>query len=296
MPLVDFLFIDALSEYTTITVPYSRILSFRYDTMALARVILTSICWIPLFILLFSIFLAPANYSVTKGNAVYLIYPGAGCIFVGLVGTFFINRSLVASRYILIFRLKDDKKQRALFRIPSRKKAQAFADQLNRNRNEVRSLAPEREIVKTTSPGRPLVLLTVYLVAHYLVYPWWLVLSRLIQPPGFSTEDPVLKYLSSVRLETLGFLYVLLGFLYQQGPVGLLSFLLLRWNNVVRQCAVFLLLLHAILPIMGPWYWDLLGFTTPHQDPCLAPFGSLVLHLVLAVVLGTQRDPTGKEE
>jgi hypothetical protein len=125
-PLVGGLFHPLLSEWTTMTVPYSTILSYRYASRWRLRVVLTVLLWVP-----FLLCALEASHAVVRPELVaWLVIFGV----VGLVLTAYFNLRLLTARGLLLFRRADGRRVLAAFRIRSRQKRAAFGELLERNR------------------------------------------------------------------------------------------------------------------------------------------------------------------
>jgi hypothetical protein len=123
MPVVDSFFLQALSEWTTITVPYSRILSFRRSRRLVLRVLVTLLFWAP------AVLLAGSGVLSGEGSGASLLAGGLIALLV-LPLNFLVVFRLLAPRNELVFRQADGRRSRLAFTIRSAKRQKAFAEQL----------------------------------------------------------------------------------------------------------------------------------------------------------------------
>jgi hypothetical protein len=128
-PVIDFLFQWAMCEWTTVTVPYSRIVQCRYSRRWLARAIFFAIIDLPILILVgISLVLFARNLDFV-GAAIPIV------LLVALLAMslWFMLRFLPA-RYSLAFRRADGNRALTNFRIKSREMQQSFEQKLESNR------------------------------------------------------------------------------------------------------------------------------------------------------------------
>jgi hypothetical protein len=135
-PLLDSFFRQALSEWTTITVPYSRIVRFKHSTRLLLRIVVTSVSWFPFGLLLVLVFLAAGQEGWAKISA------GASYVFgvfavLALLLTVYCQFRLAPRNY-LWYREADGRPTLLVFRIRSRPLQQAFERQLEGYRQAAR--------------------------------------------------------------------------------------------------------------------------------------------------------------
>jgi hypothetical protein len=279
MPVVDRFFQRVLSEWTTVTIPYSRILRHRVAHFLVLRVLLTTLLWLPALLPL----LALVGPGVDVGAVLYV----AGMLgLLALVLSLYLNLRFLAPRNYLLYQQADGRRMLTAFRIGSRKRQEAFAALLENNRQAAANLTPPPvPAQRERAPALPLGLLAVYLAAHHLVFPLWQLLfaPSIVPPRNPSVAGPGEPVLLALQ------------FAYAQGPVLLLAALLWRWSEVVRWSAVLLLALHGVLAVLGPGTWGWLGGSA-HVVGDSVELGtdnlaSLVVHLALAVLLAVQRGP-----
>jgi hypothetical protein len=134
LPVVDFLFRQALSEWTTVTVPYSRIVRHRYNRKILMRLLVLAILWGPLLL-------------VTAAFTAAMVEKGPGpdswdvgyflCMFslLSLVLSLYLCLRVLAPRNHLWFRQADGSRALLVFRIPARQRQAAFVAQLKQYRD-----------------------------------------------------------------------------------------------------------------------------------------------------------------
>jgi hypothetical protein len=286
LPVADFFLGGLLSEWTTITVPYSCIVRHHHARRRLARAVVTVVFWLPVLLL------ALGGPGADTGAVLYM----AGLFgFLALVATLYVNLRMLAPRDYLLFRTADGRRVLTAFRIRSRKRQEDFAAQLESNRRTAGGLKPQLP-GKEPAPALPLALLVAYLVAHYLALPLW----RIIAPPVAHSlslgHSPPLFQVSSL------FMY----FVYAQGPVLLLATLAWRWNEAIRWTAVLFLAVRGLGAVIGPASWALLRLSPPaswqapgglfETRPGYLDFGfedvmSLVFHLLLAILLAARPAP-----
>lgn len=126
--VVDLFFQQALSEWTMVTVPYSRIERCRYYPRWLARVITIALFTLPTLVgLVISVpFLWQTVDFFSLATPVLL--------FGLLLLSIYVVLRLLPSRYVLQFRRPDGRLVRTHFRIKTRKLRHAFDQRLAANR------------------------------------------------------------------------------------------------------------------------------------------------------------------
>jgi hypothetical protein len=136
MPLVDALFRRALSEWTTVTIPYSRILSYRFRSRRVARWLLTVAAWLPV---LFLTLVLLNNFALDRPEGVKGTAIGVA-IFAGLavVLSLYFLLEACTPRNALTFRKADGKRGSILFSIRPKARQKAFQLLLEGNLNAVR--------------------------------------------------------------------------------------------------------------------------------------------------------------
>jgi hypothetical protein len=134
MPVVDLFFQQVLSERTMLTIPYSRIVRFRYSRRWGWRILWTIVCWLPL---LFPLALL-TGYSPDREGAVALAIP---LLFAGVVLTLYVNLRVLRGHNLLLFRQADGRQALVRFRIRPRKLQQAFQKLLESNRKAAAEMA-----------------------------------------------------------------------------------------------------------------------------------------------------------
>lgn len=137
-PVFDFLFKAALSEWTTVTVPYSRIVKCKFTRLWILRVLLIAVIWMPLLIVFIGAFGAagPGYYE-----ALMLVLFGAG--FGGVM--LYVWMRMLAARFVLVYRAPNGRRMRTAFRVRPRAVRRAFAERLEANRKAVAALGPQAE-------------------------------------------------------------------------------------------------------------------------------------------------------
>jgi hypothetical protein len=123
-PLLDHFFRQPLSEWTTLTVPYSRILRFQYAPRILLRVLVTALLCLPIGLSLFELAFADPKWDPASGAFL------APLVVLILVLTLYCNFRMFASRNYLWYRQSNGRRAVLVFRIRSRKMQQAFEQQL----------------------------------------------------------------------------------------------------------------------------------------------------------------------
>ncbi|MFO0844972.1 MAG: hypothetical protein U0797_21695 [Gemmataceae bacterium] len=166
IPVVDAFFRKALSEWTTVTIPYSRILDFRHRPMFWGRVVAALVLWLPVVALLAN-GLFDARHSETGRAEVVTTAIALG------VGAAVLTPLLLLwalePRNQLLFRQADGKRALIVFSIRRKKLQEAFVRQLEANREVSRGRVAEVvESEDATSP-MPFVLLLLFLLGHDLV-------------------------------------------------------------------------------------------------------------------------------
>ncbi len=136
MPVIDAFFRRALSEWTTVTIPYSRILDYRYRSRRVIRWVLTIAVWLPALLFTFALAdnVAKGRAEGVVGSAIVLAM-SAG--LAAVLSLYFFLESC-APRNTLTFRKADGKRASLLFSIRSRPRQKAFRTLLEGNLNAVR--------------------------------------------------------------------------------------------------------------------------------------------------------------
>jgi hypothetical protein len=127
MPIIDSIFRRALAGWTTITVPYSRIVEHRHLRRRVMRVLATLLFLFPVLP-----FVAPPFLSRGRGRADAFAFVPVG-VFVGLTLTG-LAWWLLSPLERLDFRRPDGRRVRVFFRIRRRKVREEFTELLRRNR------------------------------------------------------------------------------------------------------------------------------------------------------------------
>jgi hypothetical protein len=283
MPLVDYFFQRALSEWTTVTVPYSCVLRFTHVEYLVVRAVLTVLFWALALLSLLGL-------SGPQANVGWVLYYCGVLAALALVMTLYLNLRLLAPRDFLVYRTADGRRMLAAFRIRSPQRREAFADLLEKNCRAAAALArPAPAPEAARGPLLPLALLAAYVAAPLLLQP----LEWLVGPPAALVVYRPWSHAGRVLLP-------LLHMLYAGGPVLLLAALAWRWNEAVRWLAVLLLALRGAGAVIGAAAWQALGLPPPaawggagqiqafprqHLDVGAAGLVSLGLYLVLALVL-----------
>jgi hypothetical protein len=282
-PVLDRFFRQPLSEWTTVTVPYSRIVRFEYAPRRVAHWLLTAVLWLP-FAFIAVAFLSHQEQQLDWAEmAYYLGLPALVLLLLNLL----CNYWLLAPRNHLWFRRADGRRVLLVFRIPSRKRRVAFEEQLRAYRQTIRKgdQAQTVETVETRPSTAPWILLAVYLLAHDLVVPLY-------------------RQSAAINWYTVGFgdlllLLVLTG--ARLLPSLLISLMLVRKRSAaVRWWAVGSLLVVGVLPVIEAILHDMGGplrviVSQPPTNVIEAIF-PLFFHALLALVLFLATRPKAKEE
>jgi hypothetical protein len=127
MPLVDLFFLRVLSEWTTVTVPYSRILSYRFINRRVLRYLIYVALWaIPLLCLLTLVW---DSYDVFTP-----VYTAVLSSLLALLVTLYLKYRLLVPRNYLRYQRADGRRVSVTFRITSRKRQAEFTALLESNR------------------------------------------------------------------------------------------------------------------------------------------------------------------
>jgi hypothetical protein len=272
MPVVDYFFLRILSEWTTVTVPYSRILRFRHVNLWGWRLVLTALFCLPVLLLL------PSAFDAYDDGASLALEVGFALL--ALVLSLYLNLRLLRPRFQLLFQSADGRQVFVAFRIPSRRRREEFEQLMARNRAAAAGLPRPRPVASPTS-ALPLVLLGAYLAAAHVIAPLW---------PQFLYGRP--------RFDLWPQMF--LGLAFTEAPLFLLAVLLWRWSEVVRWVAVVLLLLHALEQAVSAWFG--VGLITPRfglpPDARIDEMGfgltngvALLFYLGLAALLALKKAP-----
>jgi hypothetical protein len=128
-PVIDFLFQWAMCEWTTVTVPYSRIVQCRYSRRWLSRAIFFAVVDLPALVFVILAFIAQGrdfDFVAAATSAVLLVAL--------LAMSFWFMFRFLPARYSLAFRRADGRRALTRFRIKSREVRSAFEQKLESNR------------------------------------------------------------------------------------------------------------------------------------------------------------------
>lgn len=123
MPVIDRFFRRALSEWTTITIPYSRILKYRYTSRSVLGFLVALVFWAPFVLGLVGYFAEGGRGQVSMVVSFALL---------GMLGSFLVYVA-VKSRNYLVFRQADGKRALLVFHVRSKARQKAFREQLTAN-------------------------------------------------------------------------------------------------------------------------------------------------------------------
>jgi hypothetical protein len=293
LPVADWFFARVLSEWTTVTVPYSCILKCRFKRLWVRRGLMTLLVWAPAGLSAAALF----ERSADRASVLYLLGVFS---FLGLVLTLYFNLRLLAPRHYLTYRTANGGRVLTAFRVRSRTRRAEFDELLESNRRAAANLArPAPDRAPAGSPALPLVLLVVYVLVHTLAPMISLWFAEPAQPAPPTTP----WWMSDVDHYWPGFELLLLPFLYllvQQGPVLLLAALAWRWSEGTRWTAVALLTVRGLVALPGTAAWRLLhlppfafwqsptsfdAYGRDLLDIGLASLAAVAFHLILAVIL-----------
>ena len=278
-PLLDRLFRQALSEWTTVTVPYSRILRYKYASWRIARYTAIGILWLPIALVLLST--ALGDPSVIFGLLECGLYA-----LLALIITLYCNYRILAPRNYLWFRQADGRRALLIFRIPSRKRQKAFEEQLRtyRKTSRDRNVPQAKETADEGASSAPWILLAVYLVAHNLVVPLVRLSAQRLPLPMTLGDWLCVAGLAGARLL----------------PALLVSLLLVaRRNAMLRWLAAGSLLVEGLLPlveaILGEGRRPMGRFLSKplRGDEMVCTF---LFHFLLALALILLTSPAKKED
>ena len=130
LPILDVFFRRALSEWTTVTIPYSRIVDYRFRSKRLARWLWTLAVWSPVA---FLGLVALSNY--TKGwNAIDSMVAMMGFSPISVVLTAYFFKEGLTPRNVLQFLPAEGKRKLIVFSIRDKARQRAFHDLLVANR------------------------------------------------------------------------------------------------------------------------------------------------------------------
>jgi hypothetical protein len=128
-PLIDILVQWAMCEWTTVTVPYSRIVKCRYSRRWLVRSAVMAFIILPLLILI-----ALSFVSIATGADVYAAISMDVFLIALIAVMLWVMFRFFPARYSLVFRRSDGRRGLTRFRIKSRALRQAFEQKLESNR------------------------------------------------------------------------------------------------------------------------------------------------------------------
>jgi hypothetical protein len=123
MPVLDLLFRMALSEWTTVTIPYSRILAHRHDRLLVWR----ALVWVLLLLSGVPV-LAGAQHNIQAASLGLLLFT-----LPALMIFLYCEWKMLAPRTRVLFQRPDGTRVLVIFRILSRKQRQVFEALLQSN-------------------------------------------------------------------------------------------------------------------------------------------------------------------
>jgi hypothetical protein len=309
--LVDRFFRMALSEWTTVTVPYSRVLRFYYRGMLAQRIVATLLLWLPVLLLALG---AAVSDHVDWGG---VTWAGGGLALLAVVLTLYVHLSLYAPRCYLWFRQADGRRAVVSFRVPSKRRRLDFEAQLREYRRATRARGvamqelSEAELA-APSPGIWVVIL-LFVLGHQFVVP----LSRYWSPEndpavkaerqrqqqqrqgGFGGQRPPAQQAAAAAAPAAaaafqGWHWHALWLAAAALPLVLTSLALVaRRNEAVRWSAVLSLVVFGILPL-----FRLLLFGDQQQEDGEGTEAvvQVLFHVSLAVILVWVTAPEPKDE
>jgi hypothetical protein len=137
LPIVDMFFRSVLSEWTTVTVPFSRILFLKTRSFVLLRVLLTLVAWLPLVFVGFTLLTSRRRPGESSG----LLEFGLPLAALGALVTFIFNW-LLATRHCLVFEEASGSLALVCFRIKKAKLRRRFVELIQDHRRANRGARP----------------------------------------------------------------------------------------------------------------------------------------------------------
>lgn len=142
MPLLDILFRSMVSEWTTVTVPYSRILFLRSRSFVVWRVLLTLLACLPLLIYLVSWLIATIENRVRVRPDDFSLYTSVLLgLLAGILGLYF-NCWMLVPRHYLLFEQPGGRIALLAFRITKGTLRRRFVELVESNRRTLQGLLP----------------------------------------------------------------------------------------------------------------------------------------------------------
>jgi hypothetical protein len=151
--IVDILFQQALSEWTTVTVPYSRVEGCRFKRMWLAKLLVLT----PLFLCLYLpclVGIISVTTTMKEFAEGFGVIMGVELAIVTALVIYLAIRFLGA-RHFLMFQRADGQRMLTCFHIRKRAMRKAFEELLQANRQTATSPSARSEEPKTTVIGGP---------------------------------------------------------------------------------------------------------------------------------------------
>jgi hypothetical protein len=226
-PVLDCLFRQALSEWTTVTIPYSRILDYAYRARFWWRAVGVPLLWLPVLALALNGLFDPRH---TVENRIGVLTFTTGLAVAMAVITYFLLTEALAPRNVLVYQQADGQRAILVFSIRSKPRQEAFRRQLEVNREASRARVAQVEDTEDVVSPMPYLLLLLFLAGRDVV------------PGLFEWAKPGQSFLPTLGEAGLNALVV----------AALAPLLVAPRNLVLRGAAAGLLLLKALWVALKP--------------------------------------------
>lgn len=261
-PVLDRFFQQPLSEWTTVTIPYSRVLDCKYDPKTIVRSVLGGLFFLPAV-------LALALFALAGNVGIEALFFSGMLALLGAVLTGYVCFYRLVPRTYLLFRQADGTRAIIVFRIPSRKRRLEFEEALRKNRAaSFLEVAPTKDAPDHLTPALvPFIALTLLLVGGWF--------GQIVSLYVIHDLPPFIQQQVLGQLLLNGLVYGL--------PVLLLAAAIAFRHLAFRVVAAVGLLIRGLVPVL---FWlGQKGPQLPGQEGIGSLTVSLVFHLVLAAVV-----------
>jgi hypothetical protein len=268
MPILGIFFTPVLNEQATVTIPYSRIRFLDTVHLAVRRVALTTLVWLP-FLAGLLVVLVGLTFQKREQDLGFQVYVLGLLALLGSVFTLYFNCWRYVSREELLFEQSNGELALLAFRIRSRKLRRDFLSRVAAIRRQPDRLEPAAGRSSIRQPDRlepaagqssippgtrqavPFGVLVGYVGTLFFLLP----LLPMMGWPGFNAELPSswwLNWLEDSSPRWSAIVLFAVNQLFDLAPVLLLALMLWHSNEAARWATVALLGFHSFLAVLWP--------------------------------------------